>query len=380
MSEPSRGAAGAAIVAAALTLPGVAPPALAESAPERTVLSLGYLNYQDSQPGLKRITVNAPSLGLVVPFAGHWAIEANAVGDSVSGASPRWHSSISSASRMQDFRKAGDVRVTRYFERSSIALGTAFSSEHDYRSQAISALVRFTSDDNNTTWTYGAGRAWDVINPVNQVVVDARKNTTDLMAGVTQVLTPNDIAQVNLTWARGRGYYSDPYKVVDNRPDSRDQAAVLLRWNHFVESMQATLRTSYRYYGDSWSVRGHTFTAEWIQPLGHGWSVAPLARYHTQNAAGFYYDPFYDPVLGPPYPPGYLANPTGLYSPDARLSAFGAGTLSLKVANAIDRDTVVDATLSFYQQRSSWRIGGNGSPGIEPLTARFLQLGLTKAF
>jgi hypothetical protein len=26
-----------------------------------------------------------------------------------------------------------------------------------------------------------------------------------------------------------------------------------------------------------------------------------------------------------------------------------------------------------YEQRGSWRVGGTGSPGLEPLRARFLQ-------
>ena len=46
-----------AIVAAALALPGVAGTAHAENAPERGQVSVKYLEYKDSQPGLERIKV-----------------------------------------------------------------------------------------------------------------------------------------------------------------------------------------------------------------------------------------------------------------------------------------------------------------------------------
>jgi hypothetical protein len=39
----------------------------------------------------------------------------------------------------------------------------------------------------------------------------------------------------------------------------------------------------------------------------------------------------------------------------------------------------VDVRADYYQQRSSYRIGG-GSPGLEPFSARWLIVGLTKAF
>ncbi|TAJ55800.1 MAG: hypothetical protein EPN60_07675 [Nevskiaceae bacterium] len=49
------------VLLAALALPGLLPTeAAAENAPEQAVLAYKQLYYQDSQPGLDRITVNAP--------------------------------------------------------------------------------------------------------------------------------------------------------------------------------------------------------------------------------------------------------------------------------------------------------------------------------
>ena len=377
LNSPSTGAA---VLAAALALPGMVPAANAESAPESGQIGFKYLSYRDSQPGLKRVSVDAPSVSWLMPVAGSWSLAGSYTLDSVSGASPRWHSSISSASRMSDFRRAADLRVTRYLARSSFSIGAAQSTEHDYRSTSFSLQATFSSDDNNTTWAVGIGRALDRIDPVNALVVDERKHTTDLMVGVTQVLTPRDIVQANFTVARGRGYYSDPYKQVDQRPRERDQAALMLRWNHHFEGLGASLRTSYRFYDDSFEVNAHTFSAEWVQPLPRGWTIAPSIRYHTQSAAKFYYDPVYEPLLGAPFPPGYLAHPNGFYSADHRLSAFGALTFGIRMSKEIIKNWSADVRLDLYQQRADWRVGGKASPGLAPLEARLMQVGVTHKF
>ena len=155
-----------AITLAALALPGVMLSAAnAESAPEDGVISSKLQTYKDSQPNLDRIKVIAPSLHLKAPIAGVWSIEASLVQDNISGATPRWHTSVAGASRMQDRRFASDVKLTRYFERAAIGARFSYSDENDYRSNAIALDGRFSSADNNTTWVAGIGASRDAINP-----------------------------------------------------------------------------------------------------------------------------------------------------------------------------------------------------------------------
>jgi hypothetical protein len=368
----------ASLVAAALLLPGVQ--ARADEPPQNGSISLRYLDYADSQPGLDRIRAHSPSVSVTAPVAGDWSIEGTLTADDVSGASPRYHSAISGASHMQDERKAGDIAVTRYFRRGTLTAGTAYSTEHDYVSRALSLNGTLSSEDNNTTWAFGLAGSRDSINPVNHVVVDERKRTVGVLAGVTQVLTPNDIGQLTLTRTNGSGYYNDPYKMFDNRPRSRRENTVLLRWNHYVDSTGGTTRLGYRYYSDSFRIRAHTLSGEYVQPLGGGWSVVPELRLYTQSAAYFYYDPVYDATLGAPFPPGYSngADPNRLSSPDQRLSGFGAVTAGLKVAREIGKLWTVDVKVERYEQRGSWRLFHDGSPGLAPLRARIFQFGLTR--
>ena len=149
----------------------------------------------------------------------------------------------------------------------------------------------YATNENNTTWSGGVGFNQDSINPVNQIVVNEKKRGYEMQVGVTQVLTPVDIAQVSFTYSNGSGYFSDPYKPYDNRPRNKDTGVLMAKWNHHFKEFNATTRVSYRYYDDSFGVIAHTATLELVKPLGNGWTVTPNVRYYTQNKARFYRAP-----------------------------------------------------------------------------------------
>jgi hypothetical protein len=101
-----------------------------------------------------------------------------------------------------------------------------------------------------------------------------------------------------------------------------------------------------------------------------GFSVTPGVRYISQNAAWFYFNP--------PFPQGFV--PGQEYTADTRLSAFGAVTLGIVVAKQFDDGWSADLRVDYYRQDSDWRLGGSGSPGLLPFSARWIQVGLAKAF
>ncbi len=358
---------GHAVLAAAMLLPGVGA-VQAQTPPEHASVSIKLLSYDESQSSLERIRVRAPSIGVVAPVAGVWSLSGSLTADDVSGASPRFHTAVSGASRMSDDRKAGDVAVTRYFSRGSITAGAAYSTEHDYDSRALSLLATLSSESKNTSWSFGLGGSDDSINPVNLIVRDESRQSVNLLAGVSQVMGTHDIAQLTFTHTRAHGYFSDPYKAFDERPRQRNQSTMLARWNHHHRASGGTSRLSYRYYTDSFGIRAHTFGAEYVQGFGDGWSVTPSARVYSQRAARFYFDP-------------RDGGPTGQAlhsSADQRLSGFGALTLGIKVARQLGANWLVDLKLEAYQQRGSWRLFSEGSPGLEPLRAHSIQIGATR--
>ena len=392
---------GAAIASAALLLPSVQI-AYADAAPEQGIVGLKYLNYHDSQSGdtaetagmtRDRITVNALSLMAMVPIAGKWSVATTLIEDSITGASPAYHSwgfpvastghhdGTSGASG--ELRHAGDLSVTRYFPRGTLTAGVNYSKESDYISQGVSLQGSLSTESKNTTFTLGSSYNSDTIdlNRTNvvlskQQIPPEKKRVVAGLFGVTQVLSKNDIVQMNFGYTHGHGYYTDPYKDPDIRPDNKNMFTVLTRWNHHFEGPDGTTRLSYRYYSDNFGIRAHTLDAEYVQPLPKGWTVTPLVRLHSQSAADFYLPVGSgNPFVSTPVPSGAT-----WYSEDQRLSAFGALTLGVKVSKELGRQWLADVKYEHYEQRYNWCINGNGDPGVATFNIRSIQLGVSRKF
>jgi len=372
------------ILAAAMALPGiaVAPAAHAEGKPEGASVSLRTLAYQDSQPGLRRIRAISPTFQVVTPLMDEdWWLNGAIEADSVSGATPRYHTAVSGASRMTERRTAGDVKVTRYLERLSLAGGLAGSTERDYKSIAGSFDLRWASDDQNTELSVSLGGSSDAINPVNEIVVDAKRTTQQLALGITKVASRTDVLQATLSYSASSGYHNDPYKVLDERPRQRRQTVMMLRWNHHFADGGSTLRSSYRATQDNWSVQSHTLGFEWVAPVSASVKLVPALRAYTQTAADFYAEASYDPTLGEPFPVGYdRNNPPRYISLDQRLSSFGALAFGLGFVWDADREWTFDGKAEVYEQRGRWAWDGNGSTGLAPFRAYSVQIGLTRRF
>jgi hypothetical protein len=385
---------GAALLSAAMALPCVLNSAHAESAPEKGTLSFKYLNYKESQQTSSdalggygradsksgasayddRILVKATSSSLVVPLNSEWSMSGTLITDAISGASPAYHTQA--LSYLKDFRRAVDTSLTRYLPDGTLTVGMSHSGENDYVSRAASLIATRSSENKNTTWTAGIAINRDQINPVNQIVFNETKRSSEVLLGVTQVVTMNDIVQFNLGYYKGQGYFSDPYKIYDERPRDRTQQKFQTRWNHYFNDLNATSRLAYRYYTDSWGIRSHTLDAEWVQQIGNGWSAAPAVRYYSQTAAKFYVD--VDPSILP-FPPSPPAN-AKYFSEDQRMSAFGGLTLGMKITKQLKLDTKVDVKFEQYGQKGAWILSGNGSKGLAPFYARNLQVGITRSF
>ena len=360
------------LLAAALALPGIALPtsdAHAERPPGEGEVGLRYSHYQEFQPGAERIEVVLPALFVLVPVAEDWTIQGQLALDSVSGASPLYHDTLSGASGIgvDDVRRSLDVDATRYFDRASLAFGASVSREDDYDSDAVRAVATFDSADRNRTITVGVGYSDDTIDSVNGVAEHEARNTTDAQVGVARVLTSRDVAQASVTFAHGSGYYDDPYKVLDRRPGSRDERALSLRWNHAYDTPGEVLRVAYRLFDDSWGITAHSVDLAWRHPFANDFVVEPSLRYHSQSAADFYFDP----PVGTGFVPGEP------YSADARLSAFGAVTAAIKLEVPFGSRWRSDFKLSFYRQKSAWRAFGDGNPDLLPVSARTFEIGLT---
>jgi len=363
----------AALIAAALALPGILPShAHAQTAPDEGVVALRYLDYRDWQPGARRMTVRNPSLYALVPLGSSFAVEGSVIYDAMSGASPLYHDTLSGASGLgvTDYRTAGDARLTKYIDGNALAFGVAGSYERDYQSRAASFEWRRASADRNTTFAVGVAATRDSIDSANGVARNQHRETYDFLLGVTQVLSSDSLVESSLTWSDGRGYYSDPYKLLDTRPDRRRIFAWLTRYNRYLPGPDATLRVAYRYLDDSFGDRSHMVEASWVQTLPRGFTLTPTLRYYSQGAANCYRDP--------PFPEGSVQGEP--YTADTRLSAYGAITAGMRLAKSFPGGVTADVAFTFYRQRAGWRAGGGGSSGLLEFSARWIEFGLEKRF
>jgi hypothetical protein len=361
-------------MAAALALPGLAATLLplaarADTPPDQAMVAFKQLLYRDDQPGAQRMRVSSPAAYVLAPLKDVASVEAYATTETISGASPYFYNTLSGASGpITEDRQAADIKATRYFQRSALSLGIAGSTEHDFRSQALRADGRFSTEDQNTTLSLGAGHVEDKISSTVDPTLHKSRHTDALLMGLTQVWSPVTIAQATLTATFSNGYHSDPYKLFDQRPDERRQVALLLRVNHYVAATEGALHLDYRYYQDDWGIRASNIEAGYYQPFGEGWLFHPSLRYYTQSAARFYNTTFPPPVFGVDY------------SADQRLAAFGAVDVGVQVVKQFQKDFALDVSVDSYQQRTSWRAFGGGSPNLEAFRAMYLTVGLSKKF
>lgn len=368
---------GKGLLGAALSLPllvGFCKDALADSAPDKGLVSFKYLDYLDSQPGFDRIRVKSPSVLVMKPISSEWTVSSTATTDSISGASPSYHTQA--LRNMHDQRHAFDLSVTKFEPSGTQSFGGSYSKELDYLSKGVFYTFTSSSEDKNTTWNAGLSLSSDQINPTNHIVINETKQSTQLIAGVTKIYTKFDIAQFQLGHTSGNGYFSDPYKIFDNRPRERLQNTFLTKWNHYFETLDSTLKMSYRYYNDDWGIEAHTLDLEYVKPIQNSWTITPAFRLYTQSSAKFFVNANSSDSPFPPNPPPGAT----YYSEDQRMSAYGAHTIGIKVSKSIDLDTTIDFKAEGYAQRAGWRLFGNGSPGMEPFTARSYQIGFLHYF
>jgi len=362
---------GAALFAAALALPSYQT-AFAEATPEHGNVAFKYLNYKDSQPGTDRIGVSAITSSVMMPFAGTWTVSSSYTYDSVSGASPTRHDVVSGAS-IKETRNAGDLSFTKYLPNGSWTFGLSYSNESDYISNGYSVLRSLSTEDKNTTVTFGGSYTSDSVGKSDHSTTPVTKTdigTKEIFAGlfgITQILTKTDIVQFNIGFSQGDGYFSDPYKDGDTRPRQRNITTLMARWNHHFENTDGTSHLSYRYYTDSYEIAAHTLTAEYLHPLPNHLTLIPSLRYSSQSAAFFYY----------PKSTAFLPSDRPA-SEDQRLSAFGALTLGLKVEKKLSDVWTGDIKIEYYKQRADWCMNGTGDSELQEFNFRSIQLGISR--
>ena len=364
-----------------MALPILAVPAKSGAA-EVGEVGFTILGYRERE----LIKVVEPVLWGNARIAEVWEVQGSLAVDIVSGASPETVTNISgeptqvvSGASIRDRRKLADFKVSRRLGELTLGFSRSYSDENDYTSHAYGLDGRYDFNQRNTTLALAYGHSNDRIRSTLDPALDERRDTREYLVGITQVLSPVDVIQSNVTFTKGHGYYNDPYKqtrtfypdgppafMFDTRPSSREMLAWFTRYRRHFPGPEATLQAEYRFFRDDWDVRAHTMEAAWQQQVDERWAIRPALRYHSQDAARFY------AVLIPRPQPAELSS-------DPRLASFGGLTASVRAILRTEGFNF-EATIGQIYNSKDLHLGGDGSPVYNTLRAWYGVLSVSRPF
>jgi hypothetical protein len=239
------------------------------------------------------------------------AVEGNFFIDKVSGASV---DVLSQASVIKDTRKQKTVSVEYLHDKTTYTASYINSVERDYISNTSHISLSQDMFGDLTTVTLGFSRTRDKVGEnngtANKPIINwlGHADTRSYSAGVSQILTKNLIAGINLEVVADSGFLANPYRSVrfidtspdtpkgyglasQVYPDTRTSTAVQAQAKYYLP-YRAAVTGSYRFFRDTWGIVGHTVEVDYTHPIGKTWILEGRARYYRQNSATFYSDLF----------------------------------------------------------------------------------------
>jgi len=236
--------------------------------------------------------------------------------------------------------------------RGNTTMRAAFvtSDESDFDSTTYSFSVSQDMFGDLTTLTLAYAYGEDVVGRSDDLTF-ARDNRRQMYSvGVTQILTRNLIAALNVETATDEGFLNNPYRSVryadsnvpsgysfepELYPSTRTSNAVGLRARYFLP-YRAAIEAEYRFFTDTWDIQGNTASLTYIHPWGP-FTFTVKGRYHDQTGAHFYRDLFAGPQS------------TNFRGRDKELSELTSYTLKLK------------ASYQLFDENRGWSIFTKGT-------------------
>jgi hypothetical protein len=366
------------------------PPSLQDES-SKWLFDTGLLVYAESDG---RVQLAEPVVSATYDLGDERALSFKLVLDTLTGASPN---GAAPASTPQTFSQPsgkgayttdpGELPLDDTFRDTRVALsgnylfpvggdgkldlGLNASNEFDFFSAGASARYSHDLFNGNTTLSAGASFEADSVDPVGGVpdamgpmqppgagpaagrASSESKNVMDVVLGLTQVIDPESLVQVNYSLSSSSGYHTDPYKILsvvgadgeplryvyESRPDSRTKHALFARYKRFVFARDV-VDASYRFMTDDWGVQSNTVDTTYRWNFSETKYLEPHLRWYTQTEADFYRVALDDGE----------ENTLTEASADPRLGAFSGFTFGLKYGQTLKSGNSWSARLEYYQQ------------------------------
>ena len=343
---------------------------LADAPPTFTEVGLRYSRYSEDSldrdklifGSVDRYDIDITQLWIEAPVGASWSVALDVQNDYQSGASPWFVGAqadgnpgvIMSGASIQDNRVEVGVTTRYFWADGNAGFAISHSDEDDYDATALSFDASWNSADNSRTWSSSFSSSHDKVQPTQGVIpVFIESNELDTQSayfGVSQILSKTAVARIGLNYTYSEGYLSDPYKLMDARPNTHERLALSLGYRRFLIDFDASLQADYRYYADSWGTDSHALELGWAQNLSHG-LLTPYLRYYTQRQADFF---------------DVIADISKTYhADDYRLSSYGTFTLGARWSVALSDQWTLELEAERYETSQSWGLySGEEAPAL----------------
>ncbi len=401
------------LMAAALALPGMVVPAVAQEAgynPQTIDFQYNRAYYLESDD---RVNVTENRYYLSVPLstklragallhfteitgASPFAVRPDPSGvgeqlifDSIGAASmPNVTSVTGNLNDLQEDRIAveGDFRYIG--DRVSAGVTLGYTTENDYVARYFSLDLNTRLNTNRTTVFVQAALSDDTLTAsFSEPNFNEDKLRYEVVIGASHVMNKNTVAEVSVGYSRAIGFLGDPHKGVwitdqqtairEDRPETREHLILFGQVRQFIPSVSSALFANYRFTTDSWDTNSHTIATELRTDLPKNVQVSTGLRYYTQSDADFY-QPFFTNAQ--------VTAPGASFSSDFRLAAFGALSPSFEVSKALvfDEEAIESIRVRAYYQRYIRRadlsISGGQSTSADDFNANAFGVSLEGVF
>lgn len=258
---------------------------------------------------------------------------------------------VTGGSPYTDKRSEYGLGMDYLYGNTTMGLNLGLSEESDYRSESYHLNVSQEFFAGMSTLNLGYSRSDDTVSR-NGTDFSAGINRHHFRLGLSQIISPKLMMSLDYEGITDDGYLSNPYRsarilgaaVPERYPGARTSNALALRGVQYLEH-GASVALGYRYFEDTWGVRGHTYELEYRQYYRDDWQLGGHYRYYGQSAASFYQDDFDTEY-------NYMAR-------DKELSSFNDQSLGFSITDGRFGFSY-DYVMYDYKNFSDLRLGKSG--------------------
>jgi hypothetical protein len=249
------------------------------------------------------VTIDGPSLLVRKKFAEKYAVDASYYVDMVSSASI---DVITTASPYKEERTQYGVGFEYLRGKVTYTANFSNSSENDYNADTASLAISQDMFGDLTTVSLYFTRGWDDVTRRGDATFADKVDRRIYGVDVSQIATKNLILGLSFETITEEGFLNNPYRQVrfvdpdaalgysyeaERYPRTRTGNALAIRGRWYLP-YRAAIEGDYRFYTDTWDIRGHTAEVSYMHPLDDEWTFDVHYRFYTQNSADFYSDLF----------------------------------------------------------------------------------------